>query len=224
MRPKRAHPGLTKARGSVASIGKLHPLEKRQPARVIVEFAHEGIHLHIGDAGVALRVGAFQPLEGLLRIVAGPVGLGNLIGAILSLLLDQLRQHGIGFGDVATRVLYCDDSHRPEYFVHLALHGGQRLVEAPLVRTDEGEPAIGEPALRAQLQRLVQRRLRLLQRARGKTVEPDIPVLSDVERVELDGPPKQRHSLVEAAEVARESCRAVHRQRAPGGEFQRSTE
>ena len=56
-----------------------------------------------------------------------------------------------------------------EYVAHFA-----KL--APLVRKDKGKPAIGEAAPWAQLQRLVQRRLRLLQRARGKTVEPDIPV------------------------------------------------
>src|SRR6058998_1108781 len=81
-----------------------------------------------------------------------------------------------------------------------------------------------EPALWAQLQRAVQRRLRYVQRASGKPVKPDIPVHGDIERIELDSLLEQRDSLVETAQVAREGCRAVHCQRAPWGKFQRSTE
>ena len=56
----------------------------------------EGVEEERRDARIAVAPGPLEPLEGLLRIVAQRIDLGDLVGGNVRILLDQRPERRIG--------------------------------------------------------------------------------------------------------------------------------
>src|SRR6266404_8183282 len=78
------------------SIGELHLLQKRLPARIAAETSQQSVRVDRAQARVMLRIGALKPLEGGIYLSAVSIDLRHLIGALLRVFVDQLAQRGVG--------------------------------------------------------------------------------------------------------------------------------
>ena len=72
--------------GRQRSLRELQLPQKRLVARIAGESAHQPVGLDLRDAGVALGVGALEPLERQVGLAAEGMRFGNLVGPIFGYL------------------------------------------------------------------------------------------------------------------------------------------
>src|SRR2546427_12912480 len=96
-----------------------------------------------------------------------------------------------------------------ESLVHLPAERGQRLLRSTLRQLNQSEHVVREPALRIQLECLVRRRLRFLQKAGREALVGEIPMDRHVQRIKGNRSPKQSDRLFLPAEISCEGRRAA---------------
>src|SRR5205807_581698 len=83
---------------------------------------------------------------------------------------------------------------------HLFVESRPRLLDPPLRQMHAAEPAMQEPALRVELDRLFYDRLRFVEQACAKALRPKASLGAHAERIEHDGASSQRDRLVVSAD------------------------
>src|SRR6202022_4377666 len=81
-------------------------------------------------------------------------------------------------------------------FDHFCLERRARVLDPPLRQMHTAEPAVQEPTLRIELDRLFHDRLRLVEEARAKALRPKAPLGTHAEGIEHHRASSQRDRLL----------------------------
>jgi hypothetical protein len=127
-------------RGSFAGHRKSHLVTEGREARIGLIAHHERVGEEIDDACIAVVPGAIEPLEGLRRVVAKGVHLGDLVSRTFSVLRDQGLEGRIGRASVTADLRREGDRAVAPRTGRLLLRGGECRPRIFPLDLDDREP------------------------------------------------------------------------------------
>jgi hypothetical protein len=120
-------------------------------ARIRLIAHHEGVGEEVNDACIAVVPGAIEPLEGLRRVVAEGVYLGDLVSRTSGVLLDQGLEGRIGRASVTADLRREGDRAVAPRTRRLLLRGGECRLRILSLDLDDREPLMTDRCTGLQL-------------------------------------------------------------------------